>query len=175
MLTEVDRYGSGVSIGLTQPDIILPSQHFPPRRMQAPEQRLMIAVLHDALDCVEKYRFTTNNRGRRLFYDAQQWLLAEKTDWPYSFECICAVLDLDANAVRRALRLPERQSALVSRQVKKALHNQADLKGVNVAVKNRMARLTGTGPTGMRRLEGAVVARSTPGVCSVHDDLRVTD
>jgi hypothetical protein len=160
---------------MLQPNIILPSQHFGARRRLAPEHRLMIAVLQDAIDCVAKYRYAKDYRGRRLFREATQWLLAEETDWPYSFECICAVLDLDANAVRRALRLPERQSALVSRQVKKALHNQADLKGVNVAVKNRMARLTGTGPTGMRRLEGAVVARSTPGVCSVHDDLRVTD
>ena len=30
-------------------------------------------------------------------------------------------------------------------------------------------------PTGMQRLEAAVVARSTLGVCSVQDDLRVAD
>jgi hypothetical protein len=65
MPTEVDRYLSGVPIGLIQPDIILPGQHFEPRRTQAPEQRLMIAVLHDALDCVEKYRFARKNRDRR--------------------------------------------------------------------------------------------------------------
>jgi len=49
----------------------------------------------------------------------------------------------------------------------------ADLRGFNVAVKNCVARLTGTVPTGMQRLDAAVVARSTPGVCSVQDDLRV--
>ena len=38
-----------------------------------------------------------------------------------------------------------------------------------------VARLTGTVPTGMQRLEAAVVARSTLGVCSVQDDLRVAD
>ena len=82
-----------------------------------------------------------------------------------------SVLDLDANA----LRLPERQSALASRAVKKALQNREDLRGFNVAVKNCVARLTGTVPTGMQRLDAAVVARSTPGVCSVQDDLRVAD
>jgi hyperosmotically inducible protein len=61
-------------------------------------------------------------------------------------------------------------------EVKKALQNHEDLKGVNVAVKNCVARLTGTVPTGMERLEAAVVARSTLGVCSVvQDDLRVAD
>jgi hypothetical protein len=103
---------AGVPSSLTQPDIILPSQHFGPRRKQAPEQRLMSAVLYDALACVEKHRCATDTRGRRLFHEAKQWFLAEETDWPYSFECICGVLDLDANAVRQRLRVgPERQRA----------------------------------------------------------------
>jgi hypothetical protein len=87
------------------PDIVLPSQHFGPQRKQAPEQRLMIAVLHDALECVTKYRFATNTRSRRLFREAKQWFLANNAEWPYSFEGICGVLDLDANAVRQRLRV----------------------------------------------------------------------
>ena len=134
----------------------------------------MIAVLQDAIDCVAKYRDATDPQGHRLFDEATQWLLAEESEWPYSFECICAVLDLDANAVRRALHLPARQSALVSREVKKARQNQEDLKGVDAGAKNRVARLTGTVSTGMQRLEAAVVARSA-GVCSAQDDLRVAD
>ena len=63
----------------------------------------------------------------------------------------------------------------IEREVVKALQNHEDLKGVSVAVKNCVARLRGTVPTGMLRLEAAVVARSTPGVCSVQDDLRVGD
>jgi len=63
----------------------------------------------------------------------------------------------------------------IERDVKKALQNHEDLKGVTVAVKNCVVRLTGTVSTGMQRLDAAVVARSTPGVCSVHDDLRVAD
>ena len=111
-----------VPSSLTQLDIILPSQHFGPRRKQAPEQRLMIAVLHDALDCVDKYRFATSARGRRLFHEAKQWFLADETEWPYSFECICGVLDLDSNAVRQRLRVapepqpvPELRAALLQR------------------------------------------------------------
>ncbi len=41
--------------------------------------------------------------------------LAEETDWPYSFERICGTLDLDANAVRRCLRV-----SLKARKVAKA-------------------------------------------------------
>jgi len=35
--------------------------------------------------------------------------------------------------------------------------------------------MTGTVPNGTQRLEAAVVARSTAGVCSVQDDLRIAD
>ena len=101
---------TGVRSGILQPDIILPSQYVGPRRL-TPEHGLMIAVLRDAIDCVAENRHAEDYPGRRLFDEATQWLLAEKADWPDSFECICGVLDLDANAVRRALRLPERQAA----------------------------------------------------------------
>ncbi len=96
---------AGIPIGMMQFDIVLPSQHFGLRRQQAPEQRLMVAVLHDALECIEKYRLATDAHGRRLFQEAKQWVLADETDWPYSFECICGALDLDSNAVRQRLRV----------------------------------------------------------------------
>lgn len=99
---------------IMQLDTLLPSQYFPPRRKQSPEHRLMIAVLYEALHCLETHRFAINLEGRRLFRDAQDWFLADEKNWPYSFECICAVLDLEADAVRerlgvllqRARRLP---------------------------------------------------------------------
>jgi len=113
---EANRWRAGVPIGMMQLGIVLPSQHFGPRRKQVPEQRLMIAVLQDALACVEKHRFATSTHGGRLFHEAKQWFLANETHWPYSFECICGVLDLDANAVRRQLRVaPESQPGPASR------------------------------------------------------------
>ena len=63
----------------------------------------------------------------------------------------------------------------IEREVKKSFQSHEDLKGVDVAVKNCVARLTGTVSTGMQRLEAAVVTRSTVGVCAVQDDLRVAD
>lgn len=98
-----------VPSSMTQLDIMLPSQHFGPRRKQAPELRLMLAVFQDALDCIEKYRFAEDPRGRQLFDEAKYWFLADETDWPYSFVCICGVLDLDSNAVRQRLRLAPKQ------------------------------------------------------------------
>jgi hyperosmotically inducible periplasmic protein len=56
--------------------------------------------------------------------------------------------------------------------VKKAFDTQ-DFKDVTVKVKNGVVRLTGTVPTGTRRLEAAVLARSIQGVRAVEDDLRI--
>jgi hyperosmotically inducible protein len=63
----------------------------------------------------------------------------------------------------------------LQREVKKAFENRQDLKDIDVEVKNCVARLTGTVPTGLERLEAAMVARSTQGVCSVQDGLRLSD
>lgn len=86
-------------------DVVLPSQHFAAPKKVAPEYRLMIAVLENAITCVTKYRSATDTRGRRLFDEEQQWLFSEDTHWPYAFVCICDVLDLDVDTVRRRLGL----------------------------------------------------------------------
>jgi len=60
----------------------------------------------------------------------------------------------------------------LEREVKKALDTPA-FKDITVDVKNGVVRLTGTIPTGERRLEAARVARAVPGVRAVEDDLRL--
>ena len=95
---------AGVPLSLLPPGAVLPSRHFAPHGKLVPERRLIIAVLHDAIRCVEQYRCVKSPRNRRLFDEVERWLLASESDWPYSFENICAVLELDANAVRQRLR-----------------------------------------------------------------------
>lgn len=118
MAMDVNRYMMGVSVDLLQPDAILPVQHFDPPKKLSPEHRLMMAIVDDAFRCVENNRSPKNAQGRRLFREAKQWLLAEEPHWPYSFEQICAVLDLDADAVRHRLQLaPEEPPRSVSREM----------------------------------------------------------
>ena len=93
---------------MVHPNIILPSQHFS-RGAPVPEQRLMIAVLQEAIDCIEKYRTARDSRGRRLFEEARHWLLSQETDWPYSFQRICETVDLDSKTVCRRLGLAPEQ------------------------------------------------------------------
>jgi hypothetical protein len=114
MTMAVNLDPTGVPDGLFQPNIVLPSQRFSARHQHSPEQRLMIAVLQDAISCVEQYRGVKwSPRVHRDFDEVRRWLLVEDTSWPFSFACICEALDLDASAVRRHLgvmpaRLPLR-------------------------------------------------------------------
>src|SRR4029077_15648360 len=60
----------------------------------------------------------------------------------------------------------------LEREVKKAFETH-NFKDITVDVKNGVVRLTGTTPTGARRLEAAVLVRSIQGVRAVEDDLRL--
>ena len=55
---------------LFQPDIMLPAQYFAVLRKpapQGPEYALVIAMLQDAVECLQKYRFSTDEVGRELY------------------------------------------------------------------------------------------------------------
>ncbi len=69
------------------------------------EQKLMLAVLDDAVSCFQKY-FTARDRiGTSLFREAEEWILLQgKDDWFFSFDNICETLDLDPGYIRGGLQ-----------------------------------------------------------------------
>jgi len=81
-------------------------------------------------------------------------------------------LQVVPNTQQKAVKI---RDDTLQKELKQAFENRHDFKDVNVEVKNCVARLTGTVPNEMQRLEAAVVARSTHGVCSVKDDLHISD
>jgi hyperosmotically inducible periplasmic protein len=78
-------------------------------------------------------------------------------------------LQVVASAKQAAVQVRDEE---VERAVKQAFETPA-LKDITVEVKNGVVRLTGTVPSGARRLEAAVAARAVPGVRAVEDDLRL--
>ena len=68
-----------------------------------PQERLMLAVLEDAIECFQKYAGARDGKRERLFLEAEEWILERDSDWPFSFENICDILDLDPNYIRRGL------------------------------------------------------------------------
>ncbi len=90
--------------GSVAPAVVLPEQLFAGSRMQTPpEQRLMIAILEDAIYCFERFYGARDTSSRRQFRDAQDWLMNEPHCRPFSFEHVCFILGLDAAAVREVL------------------------------------------------------------------------
>ena len=92
-------------------DIILPVQFFEAIKRRAPtktgEYRLLVAVLHDAVSRFQKYALDDDLDCA----EAEQWIMATDSafdgaaDAPrFSFEFICAALDIDADYLRGGLR-----------------------------------------------------------------------
>jgi hypothetical protein len=91
---------------LFQPDVMLPAQYFTLLRKRSPhgpEYLLVIAMLQDAVECFQKYRFAADANGRELFEDAREWLTSDDLQWPFSFENVCGVLNLDPDYLRSGL------------------------------------------------------------------------
>ena len=103
MMETAQHRASGDS-GLFQPDVILPSQLLSEFRCLMPEKRLMAAIVDDAVNCFLKYRFATHPRGRRLFREAEEWIMDGDRGWAFSFQSICDTLGLDAGCLRKGLR-----------------------------------------------------------------------
>lgn len=99
-----------LSQDVAQRNVLLRSDVSVPTAELLPEQRLMIALVRDALRCIERYRYARDTRGRRLFAQEAQWVLSNDTDWLYAFTRCCESLDLDPEAVRRTLRLAGERS-----------------------------------------------------------------
>ena len=68
------------------------------------ERKLMRAVLFQAFDDLAKYRYATTTQGKRLFREANKWLVSRNRKWPYSFENICESLQIDLGYIRRLMR-----------------------------------------------------------------------
>jgi hypothetical protein len=77
----------------------------------------MLAVLEDALQCIERGRRRRTFHSRRLAADAEAWVRSDRWDWPFSFVNICEVLGFEADALRKRL-LTTRNATSDARRVR---------------------------------------------------------
>lgn len=86
------------------PESIMPEQFFdanrPPMKQ---EQRLLLAILEDATNCLSKYAVATTPHGRRLFNDAYDWSMSSARDHLCTFEKICEALGIESSYMRKGL------------------------------------------------------------------------
>jgi hypothetical protein len=99
------------------PETILPSQFFELAGAQtfSSEQRLMFALLIDAVNVLRDSRVSANPCHRDSFNQASSWVFAHRVTSPLSFDQVCDALGVDAESLRRRL------SELLSKQRGKLL------------------------------------------------------
>jgi hypothetical protein len=91
---------------ILEPDIFLPSQFYGSgglSRQLEGEKRLMIAILKDAVECLEKYRSARSSAARSHYENAIDWIKDTDTEWLFSFTNICDLLGFDPDYIREVL------------------------------------------------------------------------
>lgn len=91
---------------LIEPDVMLPAQLGALGSIVAhqPERRLMLAVLEDAIQTVMRYAGDRRVRQQKLVREVDRWIDVRNEDDVFAFANVCAVLDLDANVMRKGIR-----------------------------------------------------------------------
>ena len=84
------------------PDVILRSQFFElvGTRSLSSEQRLMLAVLADAINIVQECGESVSLRKRNSFNEAWNWIFTKNVACPLSFGNVCDALGMDADGLR---------------------------------------------------------------------------
>jgi hypothetical protein len=91
---------------ILEPDVFLPSQFYGSAglsRTLEGEKRLMIAVLKDAVECLEKYRGARGGVAQCEYQSAIEWVEDTDTEWLFSFTNICDLLGFDPEYLREVL------------------------------------------------------------------------
>jgi len=99
---------------LLQPNTVLPIQFFSQRGASrwTGEQRLMAAILEDAITVYSKSSAPKGSKARQILRETERWLRSRDRTWTFSFLRVCEMLSLDPVAIRRTLReRRDRQSA----------------------------------------------------------------
>lgn len=86
-------------------DIILPCQFFGSMGANTlcAEQRLMLAVLVDAINILQGWNRMGSARKRRAFAEAGQWVTTPGRNYPFSFDSVCDALSIDPEILRERL------------------------------------------------------------------------
>jgi hypothetical protein len=67
------------------------------------EEKLMLAVLANAVEYFQKYVLARKPRGKQLFQEAEDWFLEKDSEDLFSFENICETLQLHPDYIRQGL------------------------------------------------------------------------
>lgn len=67
-----------------------------------PEKRLMVAVLADAIKCLEDK--DRSFKDGKLVEASREWIMSDRIGHPFCFRELCLALDWDPHEIRQRLR-----------------------------------------------------------------------
>jgi hypothetical protein len=73
------------------------------RETDMPERKLFVAVLMSAIEDFQGGLRSPNHDTDPAFRKLEAWFFSRDDRWPFSFENVCAQLDLDADLIRARL------------------------------------------------------------------------
>lgn len=93
---------------LVAPEVLLPVQFFEGGRGDNPAtralKRLMLAVLEDALRCLQSYAGAHSASARRAYLQTKAWIAERDGNGPFAFETICEVLGIEPDRLRKGIQ-----------------------------------------------------------------------
>jgi hypothetical protein len=100
-------------------------------RAASAEQKLMLAVLENAIEQFQEYALAEDLKGKAMFREAEEWLSDKNSDWFFSFENICETLGLSPAYLLQGL-LVWKKAKIRDREV--ALHPRRNVPRRNKTV-----------------------------------------
>jgi hypothetical protein len=102
------HYGDDVAniASLFEPDMVASAQYFDNFQRKTPtepENRLLMAILEDAIYCFQDNVLAETGKSKKLFDDAEEWVLKDRSDWVFSFHNVCELLGIDPEYLRTGL------------------------------------------------------------------------
>ena len=88
------------------PDLLTPGQYYDSNRRDSsdvPLKRLMMAVLQDAIRCLQKGSHAKSGAKQRHLCEVQEWVFGENGEGPFAFQSVCENLEIAPQYLRRGL------------------------------------------------------------------------
>lgn len=123
---------------ILEPDVLMDFEFSKIYRQKAqlqPEERLMFAVLTDAIECFQKYLDAKSRKQLALSNSAEAWILSNNHS-PFSFENICETLNINPVYLRLGvLRWRD------DRQAKLAVEKRPRVRAISGRIKTQEIRV----------------------------------
>ena len=97
---------SPIAAAIDGPEIILPCQYYDVAggERQSGEQRLMFALLVDAINVYQRGMRSSAAKARRLSIEAEQWIMTQHpAGGALTFDLVCDAVGIDPRLLRRRL------------------------------------------------------------------------